>query len=148
MTQIRKILLKPAVYAVLLVGGLLISGCGHGGPEVVPVGGQITLGGGPWPTAGVLYFTPVKSDISQRPGLAHFDIEGNFKVGSFSDADGLIPGRYKIAVECWRVAPTMGGAPAVSNVSAKYQNASTSDLEVTVVSSTPQTNLQLDVPKS
>ena len=39
-----------------LLGLLLLFGCGRSGPEIVPVHGTITLGGGPWPKPGVLVF--------------------------------------------------------------------------------------------
>ena len=115
---------------------------------MVPVQGKITFGGKAWPKEGMLYFLPVEAPagVSKRPGAALFDREGNFRAGSFGKGDGLLPGRYKITVECWEVAPSMEGPPAKSYVPAKYQNAATSDLELTAVAGAPQTGVVLDVP--
>lgn len=142
-----------AVDCLLLTGvcaALLLGGCGgSGGPELVPVQGKITFGGGAWPKEGTLLFSPVEAapGLPKRPGTAHFGVNGKFRAGSFKEADGLIPGHYKISAVCWEVAPVLDGPPAKSYVPAKYQSAATSGLEVTVNVGTPQTGLIFDVPK-
>ena len=102
---------------------LAMPGCGPRGPEMVPVQGKITLGGKAWPQEGALNFLPVESPagVSKRAGAAHFDREGNFRAGTFGAGDGLLPGRYKIVVECWEFVQLFGGPHPKSYVPAKYR---------------------------
>ena len=43
-----------------------------------------------------------------------------FTVTSFSEGDGLVPGSYRVRVECWKKVPTMG-TPGESYIAADYQ---------------------------
>jgi hypothetical protein len=141
---VRSLLLTCACSAIVL------SGCGESGePTLVPVQGKITFGGGAWPNEGTLCFAPVDSapGVPKRPASAHFDKNGNFRATSFKEGDGLIPGRYKISVDCWEVKPTMGGPRAKSYVPDKYQSVATSDMELMVTAGVPQRALVLNVPK-
>jgi hypothetical protein len=116
---------------------------------MVPVRGKITLGGGQWPKPGLLYFTieePAEG-LPGRPGTAKFDTDGNFTVTSFDEGDGLIPGTYKIGVECWEVPPTMEGPPAKSYVSPVYESPATSGLTLIVEPGSQAVTLTWDVPK-
>lgn len=137
---------------LLLLGGLAaaLTGCGRSDVELVPVRGKVTYGGGEWPKEGVLYFTsaePVEGQ-PQRPALAHFDTDGSFKVTSWDEGDGLVPGEYRVAVECWKVPPTMESPqPPVSFVPEKYQSPQTSDLTVTIEPGQGSQDLKFDVPK-
>ena len=126
-----------------------IAGCGRRGPEVVKVKGRVTFGGGAWPTEGTLYFTPVApaAGMPARPAPAHFDVNGDFTVTSFDKGDGLVPGKYKVAVECWEVAPMMGGGPPKSYVAGRFQTAATSGIEVVIESGAGTAFVELDVPK-
>jgi hypothetical protein len=76
---------------------------------MVPVSGTVTVGGAAPPTGGAIYFAPltVAEGLPRRPGRAEFDASGNYEVTSFEDSDGLVPGTYRVRVECWKVAPTM-----------------------------------------
>ena len=132
-----------------LVACLLLAGCGRSGPELVEVRGKVTFQGGKWPAPGTLYFTPSApaQGMPARPAPADFDVDGNFVVTSFREGDGLIPGKYKVGVECWKVPPSMGGPPAVSYLDPKYQSPQTSGIEVTIVSGQGDVELELDVPE-
>ncbi len=134
----------------LLLWLLLVAGCGRGGPEVVPVRGQITRGGGPWPQPGMIYFTTVEpaDGLPDRPAYAQFDAQGNFRVTSFQPDDGLVPGRYRAAVECWQSAPQMSDpTPPVSYVPARFRSPQTSGLEVTVEPGERSVSIRWDVPE-
>ena len=134
--------------SLLVVCCLGIAGCGPSGPELVKVKGKVTFGGGPWPAEGTLYFHPVDpaEGMPERPARADFDTEGNFTVTSFEDGDGLVPGKYKVIVECWESAPMMG-KPVKSYVPKRYQTSGTSDLEVVIESGSGTQTITRDVPK-
>ena len=99
-----------AVLLIVLVA--LICGCGPGRPEMVTVHGKVTFDGQPPPGPGVVFFAQVSRPEGrpQRPGLAQFDESGEYQVGSFDRGDGLVPGSYRVTVECWKDVPTMGAA--------------------------------------
>jgi len=112
---------------------LIIAGCGRAGPEIVPTRGKVTLDGGAWPKPGVIYFTPLKpaEGFPRRPGTGHFDTDGTFTVTTLDPGDGLIPGTYRIAVECWEVWPEEK-PPGKSYVAEPYTSPARSGLELTV----------------
>ena len=144
--------LRPTTCGLLLAawGLLFLFGCGRSGPEVVPVRGKVTFGGGDWPKPGVLYFTidQAAEGLPGIPGLGRFGTDGKLTVTTFKEGDGLIPGHYKIGVECWEVEPLMGGGrPPKMYVPDKYQNARTSGLELTVESGQPVVEVNFDIPK-
>jgi hypothetical protein len=126
-----------------------VGGCGRSGPEVVPVKGTITFGGGPWPKPGVVNFvveTPAPG-LPSRPTMGLFDTDGSLTVTTYTKGDGLVPGKYKIGVECWEVRPTMGGPPPISYVPKRYGSSETSGLTVSVDPGQKVVTLNLDVPK-
>lgn len=138
-------LLTPALCCLVLAAG-----CGSG-TEVVPVKGQITFGGGPWPKPGVVYFLPVSSAAgsSLRPAWAKFDTDGRFFATSFREGDGLVPGKYLASVECWEKPPSMSDpTPPVNAVPEKFRSAQTSGLELLVEPGQQGINIEWDVPKS
>ena len=117
---------------------------------MVPVKGTITFGGGLWPKSGTLYFTPESpgTGLPARPATGHFDTGGTITVTSFAEGDGLIPGKYRIGVECWDVPPRMGSpTPAKSFVPPRYASPATSGLAVSVQPGEKIVSLNLDVPK-
>jgi hypothetical protein len=83
-----------------------VAGCGQNTPEMVPVKGKVTLGGGPWPKPGVVNFTPFQPapGFPSKGGSGAFNTDGVFtvKTGEFP---GLIPGEYHITVTCWEKPP-------------------------------------------
>jgi hypothetical protein len=129
---------------------MFAAGCGRSGPEVVPIDGTITFGGGPWPKPGVVNFvvdTPAPG-LPNRPAMALFDTDGRMTVTTYKKGDGLIPGTYKIGVECWEVRPEMM-SPGIekSYVPEKYGRPSTSGLTVAVEPGQRVVKLNLDIPK-
>ena len=90
--------------AVVAAGTL---GCGsrHG---TVPVDGVVTFAGKPPPATCTLIFAPELAEGTAsrcRPGRADTDANGRYFAGSFRSGDGLLPGRYAVDVQCWRVRP-------------------------------------------
>jgi hypothetical protein len=102
--------------SVLLVVALLclalLTGCGDKGPGLIPVTGKVTYGGGGWPRAGKIYFNPIQpaEGFSKLNGSAEFAVDGSFTVQSSGDKRGLLPGMYRVNLECWEELPSMDGA--------------------------------------
>lgn len=120
---------------LIVIGLLCLTGCGSGNPETVPVSGKVTLEGGPWPKPGMLFFTPIEEvpGFPMRPATADFDVDGLFRSATTYEAgDGVLPGKYRVRVECWEQAPNMEGKPVKSHVPSRYDNAATSGLEATI----------------
>jgi len=139
----RRFLPPAACLAVVLV----FSGCGPDRPQTIPISGTVTFDGGPPPAPGALYFTsddPAEG-FDRRPAVADFDAEGRFEVKSWEEGDGLVPGHYKITVECWEVAPMMGEGPPKSYVPEKYTSDRTTDLEIEVTADDAGREIELDV---
>lgn len=105
---------------LLVLAGLacttLLGGCGTGLPETIPVTGTVTFDGGPCPAKGELTFLLIEAPAggANRPGMARFDKEGNYSAKSFSGAEGLLPGKYQVRVQC-----TQGQANEVTGAAVK-----------------------------
>jgi hypothetical protein len=128
---------------------LIIAGCGSSGPRAVPVQGKITLGGGEWPKPGVLYFTSTEpaAGFPRRPGTAKFDKTGAFVVSTAGAGDGLYPGKYAVAVECWEVPPSMDpkAPPRRGVADRKYESAQSSGLTLNVPEGSGPIHVDFDV---
>ena len=99
--------MTPNRLAYLFLLCLLLLGCTTKGPDIVPVHGTVTFNGGPCPNSGMVLFAPISAaeGMSLRPGSGNFDTDGKFQVTSFERGDGLIPGTYRVRVECWEKLP-------------------------------------------
>lgn len=86
----------------------VLAGCGGRGVELIQVSGTVTFDGKPVPAAGTLYFRPVEVNGGTpiRPASVPFDALGRYVAYTFPEAPGLIPGRYHVRVECWKVPPS------------------------------------------
>jgi hypothetical protein len=142
-------ILHHSSFRIVLLAAALLSGCGRPGPALVPVEGTITFGGGPWPAAGIVYFTVESTGpgTSAHPTTGTFDTSGKLTVRTFN-RNGVMPGTYHLKVECWKVPPIMGSpTPPVSYVPERYQSPATSGLVVTVEPGQRVVRVNLDVPK-
>ena len=98
-------------------------GCGGADlPLTIPVSGTVSVNGSSCPGPGSLRFTPIRvaDGMPRRPGRADFDTDGRFEVTSFRDGDGLVPGTYRVQLECWQTPPA-NGQSGVSYLAADYQ---------------------------
>lgn len=125
--------LVAAKTLVIVCLGMATLGCGSR-YETVSVVGVVKVAGETPPTNGILVFTPTAAVAGHpmRPGVAAFDKSGRFEARAFEHTNGLIPGEYRVSIECWEVPPSMGGPPAKSYINRRYTNPSSSGLELSV----------------
>jgi hypothetical protein len=143
----KRLFLLPVMCCLSLSSAV---GCRRSGPEVVPIDGTITFGGGPWPKPGVLNFVVESPSpgMPNRPAMGLFDTDGRLTVTTFAKGDGLIPGKYRLAVECWEVRPDiMSPTAAKSYVPTRYRSSDTSGFTVVVEPGQTVVRLNLDVAK-
>ncbi|HBO44437.1 MAG TPA: hypothetical protein DD670_10990 [Planctomycetaceae bacterium] len=111
------------IIAAVLMLAVLAGGCGPSGPKRVKVEGKVTFNGSPPPADGSFYFAPSKPapGFPARPAYATFSMgDGTFVVGSVKSDDGLVPGVYRVTLECWRQQPSADGTPGRSHVPEGY----------------------------
>jgi hypothetical protein len=77
-----------------MVLGLSVAGCGPERPQTIGVTGTVTLDGEPLEGA-VVGFTP---EGGGRPATGTTDAEGRFRLTTFDDGDGALPGRHLVTV--------------------------------------------------
>jgi hypothetical protein len=100
----------------------VVLGCGSGGPTLVPVSGTVQFAGGPPPAKVTLTFVGVGSEANSLPltGTAQANADGSFTVSTSQIGSGLVPGKYRVNVECWKDPPTME-RPGTSHVPVGWQ---------------------------
>jgi len=140
---------RSTLVLALLMAPALAGGCSRR-PTPVPVQGRITYGGSDWPRGGRLYFVaePTAGALT-KPGLADFDIDGHFVVTTFQPGDGLLPGEYRVNVECWEVPPSMDSVQRPkSYLPEQFRSGATSGFKILVAADARgPIELNLDVPK-
>ena len=122
-----------AAAAGLLFGA--ISGCSESieRPQTFPVGGKVTYKGEPVPK-GTVTFQPDQG----HPAVGEIQSDGTYKLSTFAQADGALPGHHKVFIIANTADPTKipgstpGWTPPKDLVPKKYNNADTSGLEATV----------------
>jgi hypothetical protein len=128
---------------IVLAASLALAGCGGRDIPLVAINGKLTFGGARPPKDGKIVFSPVegsKLGMLARPGNADFAADGSFTVTTFSPGDGLIPGKYRASVLCFRETPTLDNYQQVSFVPTDYNP------EVTIPDSVNSFEVTLDVP--
>lgn len=124
----------------LLVGMAFLTGC-SGTAEPVPVSGAVRVrDGGPLTTGRVIL-------DSQRLGITASGTvqpDGRFELGTNADADGVVPGEYRVVVRGANVAGYDG--PVEMRIDPRYENFETSGLTVAVDGSGQPLELVLDPP--
>jgi hypothetical protein len=129
----------------------LLAGCGDSGPEIVPVTGKVTYGGGPWPAEGGVILAPAEAAPGEPviPTVVTMAKDGSF-VAESSVGTGLVPGKYRVGVECWELPPDESRAEhpfGKSYVPQKYQDPTTSGLAFDVPAGSGAIEVKLDVPR-
>lgn len=134
----------------LAIGILAAAGCGsRNHPQCVPIHGLVTLGSGSWPKEGEVYFLPLEpaAGLPRRAAVAKFQIDGQFSTPtSWVEGDGVVPGRYRVYVVCWKTPPTRSGPPPIAYTDPKYVSGATSDIEVTINAESEDEDFHWDFP--
>ena len=143
----NQVLIK-AVLSLLMIG---LPGCGDAGPEIIPVKGAVTFGGGAWPAAGAVLLTPYEAAPGEPviPTVVDMAQDGSF-VAESSVGPGLVPGKYRVAVQCWELPPDESRAEhplGKSYVPARYRDPATSGLEFDLPAGADPVEIKLDVPR-
>jgi hypothetical protein len=124
-----------------------LGGCGPQRPETVRVSGRVLCNGQPLPKPGVVYFAPVEAaeGFTLRPGKGEFDERGYFSATTWESGDGLMPGRYKVAFDCWERPPSAEGPPPKNHVPQRYREPAESPIELTVAAGSGPLDVEWDL---
>lgn len=123
--------MKCVLRASIVLGAvaILMAGCNGPGVDMAKVTGKVTVAGAPMADVTVT-FVP---EAGGRPATGITDSGGNFTLATFSQGDGAIPGKHKVAFAVNTSAPPSNlpgdiAAPAAAPFNAKYLNADTSGI--------------------
>jgi hypothetical protein len=95
--------MRTAVFLMMrffMIGPVIIllvataAGCGPARPALLPAEGVVTLDGKPLAEASVIF----QPTAGGRPATGVTDAEGRFKVGTFSQRDGALPGTHVVTI--------------------------------------------------
>lgn len=75
----------------------LFSGCGEGGPALVPVSGTVTINGKPLEGATVQFNPDLAANKDGRYAEDVTGPEGNYKLMT-NGRSGIVPGKYKVTI--------------------------------------------------
>jgi hypothetical protein len=117
---------------------------GCGGPTLHPVEGVIKYNDGtPLVGGGLITFTPVdpEAKFSARGTVKE---DGTFKMGTFSEGDGVPEGTYQVAIIPTRPASLRNPPPGWPPLDKKYANCETSELEYTVTPGQKEYNITVE----
>ena len=117
--------LKTSLLLAATAAAVLVTGCGDGRPRRVPVSGQVTIDGKPL-TTGYIRLVPANA----RPAGGRIDSEGRFTLTTFEPSDGAVIGEHKVTVIA--IESKNNGTVMRFNAPAKYVDAATSDVTVTI----------------
>ena len=115
-----------------------VCGCGGDGnattsQPTVEVSGQVLRADDKPLTSARVTFIP--QELPAYQASAELGPDGRFRLTTFADADGAVPGRYKVRIEPTGPEPaTSGRRRAKPRVPARYTDEDSSGLVVTVVS--------------
>ena len=129
---------------------LLLAGCGSPKLEKTSVSGRITYGGGDWPKAGKVNFVPTKvaPGYTRHPGTGDFGTDGRFTVESSAGSPGLVPGEYRVRVECWETYPSMDKPNSgKSYVPQECQQGKAEGMTLVIEPGQSKAEFNFDVPK-
>ena len=80
---------------------VLISACGCGDNRLANVEGDVTLDGKPVAGAMIVF----ESETGGPPANAITDAAGHFRMSTYANGDGMVPGTYKVTVAKFGDAP-------------------------------------------
>lgn len=130
---------------------LALSACGGCSPDPlqkVPVRGVVTFDGQACPAPGRVTFSPIEAreGMPKRPAAGAFEVDGRYSAMSFRPDDGLVPGRYQVAVTCVDATKISNPPTDASYARASYVDPSFQPDELVVEPGSRPIELNLDVP--
>lgn len=135
------------VLGTLIITALLVAGCGGNGMPLVAVSGKVTFDGNQPPAPGSIAFQPLEMEagLPKRPGRAKFDESGQYQVSSYTENDGLLPGKYRVVVTCDNGQPDPNSPTPFEDITMIGPNYEPK--EVTIERDSSPVTLDLDVPR-
>ncbi len=80
---------------LLVIGLLLLAGCGSRGPQTYPVTGEVVFEDGVALQGGIVEFTAVEQEISSSGRIGS---DGKFRLTTISEGDGAVAGEHRAIV--------------------------------------------------
>jgi hypothetical protein len=137
-------MLRNVPLLAIAAGALLIAGCGGNG--TYPVQGKVVYQDGSPATDLTGYFISMDLSEKQLSASGVVQPDGTFKVGTFEDDDGAVPGKYRVALTPPEAPVDM---PSPKPVIAKtYGSLASSGLEVEVKPEPNEVTLQVQKLKA
>ena len=90
---------RSAQWIVLFTLIATTVGCGSDQRDTAPVSGKVTLAGTPV-TTGQIMFWP---DDGGPPATGQIQSDGTYRLRTFSDGDGAVPGSHKVTIKAVNV---------------------------------------------
>ena len=142
----RRICLRRTSQGVLLavLALVCVAGCGKSNSLTKQVRGQVTFQGAAPPAEGKITLAPIEaaSNFPRRPASGDFDKTGTFTLTTFTKDDGIIPGKYRVNINCWREPPTLKTKLSANYVPADFK------FEVTIDENADEpVEVRIDIPK-
>ena len=116
---------------IAAVAALLLAGCGESLPPTVPVTGTVIWQGKPLPD-GQVVFKPksIAEGLPKRPATGYINPDGTFRLATFRNGDGVVPGEYHVLVFSYVDQPPaenddLNPAKQVLRIPDKYADGST-----------------------
>lgn len=108
---------KEWMLASIVLLTIAVAGCGGNDISTKRVKGTITFKGGQPPKEGGVLFTPIErtAELPMREARGNMNADGTFTLTTFKEGDGVLPGKYRVKITCWREAPTLA-----TSVTANY----------------------------
>jgi hypothetical protein len=128
---------KFGALALLLCGVamLTLAGCGGGGPDLVPVSGQVLIDGEPVPNASIQVI-PAEG----RAAFGKADAQGNFTLMTNEEGDGCVKGTHTVIVTA---VTSDNPNEETLHVPENYMELDTTDLTLTIEGPTTDAKLEL-----
>lgn len=118
--------------AVAVVGTLALVGCGDGGPKLVPVTGQVFVGGKAAEHATVVFHPVADGGPDAVKPRATVKADGSFALTTHTTGDGAPAGDYRVTVEWWLAPAKNPEQPPTNHAAARYGKPETSKLTARV----------------
>ncbi|WP_439621918.1 carboxypeptidase-like regulatory domain-containing protein [Gemmata sp.] len=131
--------LGPACFLALCC----LSGCGDATPKTYRIPGRLVYEDGT-PVPGATVVLQTTHDGKRIPARGMANPDGTFELTTFTDKDGVIEGEHDVTVV--PLPATDSAAPAKPVVAAKYSNAESSGLKVTVKPDATEILIKVEAP--